>query len=44
LIDKNYRPSIFSKTLWDYLKQSYDDTPKGNNKYPGRSRFSLFII
>ncbi|MFZ8805187.1 MAG: DNA methyltransferase [Candidatus Calescibacterium sp.] len=42
MIDENYRPSIFSTTLWDYLKQSYDDTPKGNNKYPGA--LPLFII
>lgn len=34
-IDKDYRPPIFSTTLWDYPKQSYGDTPKGNNKYPG---------
>ena len=35
LVDENYRPPIFSTTLWDYPKQSYGDTPKGNNKYPG---------
>jgi len=35
LIDENYCPPIFSTTLWDYPKQSYGDTPKGNNKYPG---------
>jgi len=34
-IDKDYRPSIISTTLWDYHKQSYGNTPKGNNKYPG---------
>jgi DNA modification methylase len=34
-IDKDYRPPIFSTTLWDYPKQSYGTTPKGNNKYPG---------
>lgn len=34
-IDKDYRPPIFSTTLWDYPKQSYGATPKGNNKYPG---------
>jgi len=34
-IDKDYRPSIISTTLWDYHKQSYGVTPKGNNKYPG---------
>jgi DNA modification methylase len=35
LIDEFYRPPIFSTTLWDYPKQSYGDTPKGNNKYAG---------
>jgi DNA modification methylase len=35
LVDENYRPPIFSTTLWDYPKQSYGDTPKWNNKYPG---------
>lgn len=35
LVDENYRPPIFSTTLWDYPFQSYGDTPKGNNKYPG---------
>jgi len=35
LIAKNYRPPLFSTTLWDYPYQSYGDTPKGNNKYPG---------
>jgi len=34
-IDKDYRPAIISTTLWDYHKQSYGVTPKGNNKYPG---------
>lgn len=34
-IDKDYRPPIFSTTLWDYPKQSYGATPKGNNRYPG---------
>jgi DNA modification methylase len=34
-INKDYRPSIISTTLWDYHKQSYGLTPKGNNKYPG---------
>ncbi|MGC8764589.1 MAG: DNA methyltransferase [Brevinematia bacterium] len=34
IIDEEYRPIIFSTTLWDYPKQSYGDTPKGNNKYP----------
>jgi DNA modification methylase len=35
IVDENYRPPIFSTTLWDYPKQSYGDKPKGNNKYPG---------
>ena len=35
LEDELFRPPIFSTTLWDYPKQSYGDTPKGNNKYPG---------
>ena len=35
LIEKNFRPPIFSTTLWDYPSQSYGDKPKGNNKYPG---------
>ena len=33
--DSFYIPPIFSTTLWDFPKQSYGDTPKGNNKYPG---------
>ncbi len=33
--DNLFRPPVFSTTLWDYPKQSYGDTPKGNNKYPG---------
>lgn len=35
LVEKNYRPPIFSTTLWDFPSQSYGDKPKGNNKYPG---------
>ncbi len=35
LVDENYRPPIFSTTLWDYPTQSYGDTKKGDNKYPG---------
>ncbi|MEN3039428.1 MAG: DNA methyltransferase [Candidatus Kryptonium sp.] len=35
LVDETFRPPIFSTTLWDYPKQSYGDTPKGDNKYPG---------
>lgn len=29
------KPIIESTTLWDYPKQSYGKTPKGNNKYAG---------
>ncbi|MBI2171155.1 MAG: methyltransferase domain-containing protein [Chloroflexi bacterium] len=29
------RPALESTTLWDYPKQSYGKTPKGNNKYAG---------
>lgn len=29
------KPPLESTTLWDYPKQSYGRTPKGNNKYPG---------
>lgn len=29
------RPNLESTTLWDYPKQSYGKTPKGNNKYAG---------
>lgn len=29
------KPRIESTTLWDYPKQSYGKTPKGNNKYAG---------
>jgi DNA modification methylase len=28
-------PRLQSTTLWDFPKQSYGSTPKGNNKYPG---------
>jgi len=35
LTDESFRPPIFSTTLWDYPRQSYGDTPKGDNKYPG---------
>lgn len=35
LIDINYRPPIFTTTFWDYPTQSYGDTQKGDNKYPG---------
>jgi DNA modification methylase len=34
-VDKDYRPAIISTTLWDYYKQSYGTTHKGDNKYPG---------
>ena len=29
------KPPIEATTLWDYPKQSYGKTPKGNNKYAG---------
>jgi len=29
------KPKLEATTLWDYPKQSYGRTPKGNNKYPG---------
>ncbi len=29
------KPSLETTTLWDYPKQSYGKTPKGNNKYAG---------
>lgn len=29
------KPILESTTLWDYPKQSYGKTPKGNNKYAG---------
>jgi len=35
IVDRFYRPPLFPTTLWDFPKQSYGDTPKGNNKYPG---------
>ncbi|MFN4220595.1 MAG: DNA methylase, partial [bacterium] len=34
-VSEVFRPQIFSTTLWDFPTQSYGDTPKGNNKYPG---------
>ncbi len=36
ITDLDYeRPSLQSTTLWDYPKQSYGKTRKGNNKYAG---------
>jgi len=29
------KPPLEATTLWDYPRQSYGRTPKGNNKYPG---------
>lgn len=29
------KPSLEATTLWDYPRQSYGKTSKGNNKYPG---------
>jgi len=31
---KDEKPVLDATTLWDYPKQSYGKTPKGNNKYP----------
>lgn len=33
--EEDDKPKLESTTLWDYPKQSYGKTPKGNNKYPG---------
>ncbi|HXG05762.1 MAG TPA: DNA methyltransferase [Nitrososphaera sp.] len=33
--DADEKPSLESTTLWDYPRQSYGKTPKGNNKYAG---------
>jgi DNA modification methylase len=32
---KNEKPPFEATTLWDYPRQRYGKTPKGNNKYPG---------
>lgn len=32
---KAEKPQLEATTLWDYPRQSYGKTPKGNNKYPG---------
>lgn len=29
------KPKMEATTLWDFPTQSYGDTPKGNNRYPG---------
>ena len=29
------KPALETTTLWDYPKQSYGKTPKGNNKFQG---------
>jgi DNA modification methylase len=34
-IQNNEKPILESTTLWDYPKQSYGNTKKGNNKYAG---------
>ncbi|MGQ9465196.1 MAG: DNA methyltransferase [bacterium] len=31
----NEKPVLEATTLWDYPRQSYGKTPKGDNKYPG---------
>lgn len=33
--EQDEKPRLEATTLWDYPKQSYGKTPKGNNKYPG---------
>lgn len=33
--NNNEKPILEATTLWDYPKQSYGKTPKGNNKYAG---------
>lgn len=33
--DVNEKPQLEATTLWDYPRQSYGKTPKGNNKYAG---------
>jgi len=33
--DFNEKPQLEATTLWDYPRQSYGATPKGNNKYAG---------
>lgn len=33
--NNNEKPPLEATTLWDYPKQSYGKTPKGNNKYAG---------
>jgi len=35
VMDFRFRPPIFATNFWDFPYQSYGDTPKGNNKYPG---------
>ncbi len=34
-VSKDEKPSLETTTLWDYPKQSYGKTPKGNNKFQG---------
>jgi len=34
-LDRDEKPPLEATTLWDYPRQSYGKTPKGNNKYPG---------
>jgi len=33
--EEEEKPPLEATTLWDYPKQSYGKTPKGDNKYPG---------
>jgi len=34
-LKQDEKPSLEATTLWDYPRQSYGKTSKGNNKYPG---------
>jgi len=35
VVPSDEKPSLETTTLWDYPKQSYGKTPKGNNKFQG---------
>jgi len=35
ITQEDEKPSLETTTLWDYPKQSYGKTPKGNNKFQG---------
>ena len=40
--EEEEKPPLEVTTLWDYPKQSYGKTPKGDNKYPGVT--TAFVI